>query len=31
MTLLAAHKISKRFGGVQALNDVSFSIAPREI
>ncbi|MGH6960009.1 MAG: ATP-binding cassette domain-containing protein, partial [Dongiaceae bacterium] len=29
--LLEARGVSKRFGGVQALNDVSFSIAPREI
>jgi branched-chain amino acid transport system ATP-binding protein len=31
VTLLEARKISKRFGGVQALHEVSFSIAPREI
>jgi branched-chain amino acid transport system ATP-binding protein len=31
MTLLAAQQVGKRFGGVQALNGVSFSIAPREI
>jgi branched-chain amino acid transport system ATP-binding protein len=31
MSLLSADRVTKRFGGVQALNDVSFSIAPREI
>ena len=31
MSLLSADRIAKRFGGVQALSDVSFSIAPREI
>jgi branched-chain amino acid transport system ATP-binding protein len=31
MTLLTAERIAKRFGGVQALNDVSFSIRSREI
>ena len=31
MSLLTADQVSKRFGGVQALNGVSFSIAPREI
>ena len=31
MNLLVAEGVSKRFGGVQALSDVSFSIAPREI
>ena len=31
MSLLSADRINKRFGGVQALSDVSFSIAPREI
>jgi branched-chain amino acid transport system ATP-binding protein len=29
--LLAAQAVAKRFGGLQALEDVSFSIAPREI
>jgi branched-chain amino acid transport system ATP-binding protein len=29
--LLEAKGIAKRFGGVQAVNDVSFSIAPRQI
>ena len=31
MSLLAASQISKRFGGVQALHEVSFGIASREI
>jgi branched-chain amino acid transport system ATP-binding protein len=31
VSLLSAERISKRFGGVQALNDVSFFISPREI
>ena len=31
MSLLAAQGVSKRFGGVQALNRVSFAIAPGEI
>jgi branched-chain amino acid transport system ATP-binding protein len=31
MSLLAAAGIAKRFGGVQALSDVSFSIAARDI
>ena len=31
MSLLIGERVSKRFGGVQALNDVSFSIAPGEI
>ena len=31
MSLLAATKVSKRFGGVQALHEVSFSIARGEI
>jgi len=31
LSLLSADRIAKRFGGVQALSDVSFSIAPREI
>ena len=31
MSLLMADSITKRFGGVQALNDVAFSIAAREI
>jgi branched-chain amino acid transport system ATP-binding protein len=31
MSLLAVHGVSKRFGGVQALSDVSFSIREREI
>jgi branched-chain amino acid transport system ATP-binding protein len=31
MTLLAVSGVSKRFGGVQALNDVTFSIRKREI
>jgi len=31
MSLLAAQGVSKRFGGVQALNQVSFAIAPGEI
>jgi branched-chain amino acid transport system ATP-binding protein len=31
VSLLSADRVAKRFGGVQALNDVSFSIAPREI
>jgi branched-chain amino acid transport system ATP-binding protein len=31
VSLLAANGISKRFGGVQALQEVSFSIAQREI
>ncbi|HEV3007744.1 MAG TPA: ABC transporter ATP-binding protein [Burkholderiales bacterium] len=31
MSLLTAGGVSKRFGGVQALNEVSFSIAPRQI
>jgi branched-chain amino acid transport system ATP-binding protein len=29
--LLRGERVSKRFGGVQALNEVSFSIAPRDI
>jgi len=29
--LLSAHGITKRFGGIQALSDVTFSIRPREI
>ena len=31
MSLLAASGVTKRFGGVQALSDVSFSIASRDI
>ena len=31
MSLLLVHGVTKRFGGVQALNDVSFSIAAGEI
>ena len=31
MSLLTGDRVSKRFGGVQALNQVSFSIAPRAI
>jgi branched-chain amino acid transport system ATP-binding protein len=31
LSLLSAERISKRFGGVQALNEVSFSISAREI
>jgi branched-chain amino acid transport system ATP-binding protein len=31
MSLLAADRVAKRFGGVQALADVSFAIAPGEI
>jgi branched-chain amino acid transport system ATP-binding protein len=31
LSLLSAERVAKRFGGVQALNDVSFSIAPRAI
>ena len=31
MSLLAASQVSKRFGGVQALHEVSFGIASREI
>jgi len=31
MSLLTGERISKRFGGVQALNEVSFSIQPREV
>jgi len=31
MTLLVGDRIAKRFGGVQALTDVSFSIAKRDI
>jgi branched-chain amino acid transport system ATP-binding protein len=31
MSLLAADRVSKRFGGVQALNEVSFSIARGQI
>jgi len=31
LSLLTADQVAKRFGGVQALNGVSFSIAPREI
>ena len=31
MSLLAVQGVTKRFGGVQALNDVSFSIAGRDI
>ncbi len=31
MSLLTADRVAKRFGGVQALNDLSFSIAPGEI
>ncbi len=31
MSLLAGEGVSKRFGGVQALNEVSFSISAREI
>ncbi|MGH8581908.1 MAG: ATP-binding cassette domain-containing protein, partial [Gammaproteobacteria bacterium] len=31
MSLLVADRVAKRFGGVQALTDVSFRIAPGEI
>jgi branched-chain amino acid transport system ATP-binding protein len=31
MSLLSAERVAKRFGGVLALNDVSFSIAPGEV
>jgi branched-chain amino acid transport system ATP-binding protein len=31
MSILAADRVAKRFGGVQALADVSFAIAPGEI
>ena len=31
MTILAAHNLSKRFGGVQALTGVSFHVEPGEI
>lgn len=31
MNLLTGERVSKRFGGVQALNEVSFSISAREI
>ena len=31
MSLLTGDRVSKRFGGVQALNEVSFSINAREI
>ena len=31
MTLLVAERVAKRFGGVQALDQVSFAIAPGEI
>ena len=31
MSLLTGERVSKRFGGVQALNEVSFSISAREI
>jgi branched-chain amino acid transport system ATP-binding protein len=31
MSLLTATQVSKRFGGVQALHEVSFGIAPRDI
>ncbi|MGH8726340.1 MAG: ATP-binding cassette domain-containing protein, partial [Burkholderiales bacterium] len=31
MSLLSAARVSKRFGGVQALSAVSFAIAPGEI
>ena len=31
MSLLVAQRVAKRFGGVQALNDVSFTIAARDI
>jgi len=31
MSLVAADRISKRFGGIQALSEVSFAIAPGEI
>jgi ABC-type branched-subunit amino acid transport system ATPase component len=31
MSLLTGERVSKRFGGVQALSEVSFSIASRDI
>jgi branched-chain amino acid transport system ATP-binding protein len=31
MTLLAVHNLSKHFGGVKAVNDVFFAVAPGEI